>query len=388
MRMTSRRKICVVTGSRAEYGLLQWVIHDLHCNPLVELQLVVTGMHLSPEFGFTVRAIEQDGFPIAARVEMLVSSDTAVGIGKSVALGVAGLSEVYARLAPEWVVLLGDRFEILAAAQAALFANLPIAHLCGGDSTEGSMDEAVRHSVSKMAHLHFVTHDVAAQRLRQMGEDPARVHTVGSPGIDTLRREKLMGREELEAAIGCKLLARNLLITFHPETLEPAASAVHFQSLLDALTALGPGVGLFFTLPNADAGGRELIRMIERFVAEHANARAFASLGQRRYLSLMALADAIVGNSSSGFYEAPSLKRPTVNIGDRQKGRLAADSVFTVEPDTQRIGAAIRAAFLQDCSHTVNPYGDGHAAERIVQELMAVPQPRALLKKHFHLREH
>ncbi|MEK6806060.1 MAG: UDP-N-acetylglucosamine 2-epimerase [Pseudomonadota bacterium] len=383
--MTALRKICVVTGSRAEYGLLQRVIHDLHKDPAVELQLVVTGMHLSPEFGLTVRVIEQDGFPISDRVEMLLSSDTPVGIGKSVGMGVMAFSETFVRRTPDWVLLLGDRFEILAAAQGALFTQRPIAHLCGGDSTEGSLDEACRHAITKMAHLHFVSNAQAQRRVLQMGEDPARVFNVGSPGLDTLRQQQLLDRKTLEVALDCPLRARNLLITFHPDTLAPGSSVAEFQQLLDALDAIGPDVGLFFTLPNADAGGRGLIRMVEVYTAARPNARAYASLGQQRYLSLAALADAVVGNSSSGFYEVPSLKRPTVNIGDRQKGRLAADSVLSVAPQKVAIEQAIHKAFTLDCSRTVNPYGDGHAAERIVRELKAVQNPQTLLKKHFHL---
>jgi UDP-N-acetylglucosamine 2-epimerase (non-hydrolysing)/GDP/UDP-N,N'-diacetylbacillosamine 2-epimerase (hydrolysing) len=383
--MAGRRRICVVTGSRAEYGLLYWLIRDLHEDPDIELQLVATGMHLSPEFGLTHRVIEEDGFRIDERVEMLVSSDTPTGVAKSIGLGVAGFADAFARLAPEIIVVLGDRFEILAAAQAALVAGIPLAHIAGGDTTEGSYDEAIRHSITKMAHLHFVTNEVAARRVRQMGEEPARIHNFGSPGIDGIRRMTLVGREELARDLECEFAARNLLITFHPVTLEPGASEKQFGALLAALGSLGPDVGLFFTMPNADTGGRRLAAMVQEFVASHSRARAYVSLGQARYLSLMAEVDAVVGNSSSGLYEAPSLKKPTVNIGDRQTGRLLAASVINCEPETDAIVAAIKAAFLLDCTNTVNPYGDGHASERIAAVLKRIPDPRALLRKRFYM---
>jgi UDP-hydrolysing UDP-N-acetyl-D-glucosamine 2-epimerase len=385
--MTAKRRICVVTGSRAEYGMLYWLIRDLHEDLEVELQLVVTGMHLSSEFGLTYKTIQEDGFFINERVEMIVSSDTPSGIAKSIGLGVIGFGDAFARLNPEIVVVLGDRFEILAAAQAALVANIPLAHIVGGDTTEGSYDEAIRHSITKMAHIHFVTNSIAAQRVRQMGENPAHIHNVGSPGIDNIRRLRLLSRDELARDLNCAFQPRNLLITFHPVTLEPTDSGKQFSTLLDALHALGNGVGLFFTKPNADTGGRRLMTMMDTFVTSHPQAWAFSSLGQLRYLSLMAQVDAIVGNSSSGLYEAPSLQKPSVNIGDRQKGRLLADSVICCAPTRQAIIAAITEAFTRDCSRAVNPYGDGDASERIAALLKGIPEPRKLLKKHFYMLE-
>lgn len=385
--MNAKRRICVVTGSRAEYGLLYWIIHDLHRDPDLVMQLVVTGMHLAPEFGLTVQEIERDRFPISERVEMLVSSDTPQGVAKSIGLGVIGFADAFARLKPDIVVLLGDRFEMLAAAQAALVANLTIAHIAGGDTTEGAFDEAIRHGITKMAHLHFVTNEVAARRVRQMGENPAMVHVVGSPGLDYLRRMKLFDRATLTQELGCRFRAHNLLVTFHPATLEPGAATHQFQALLDALSDLGNDFGLFLTKPNADTGGRTLAAMLDSWVAERPNAWTFTSLGQQRYLSLMAQVDAVVGNSSSGLYEAPSLRKPTVNIGDRQRGRLAADSVVHCEPTRAAIGAAIAEALIRDCSRTVNPYGEGCASEQITAVLKAIPDPRALLKKHFHMLE-
>lgn len=385
--MAQKRRICVVTGSRAEYGLLYWLIHDLAHDPEIEFQLVVTGAHLSPEFGRTVQVIEDDGFPIAEQVEMLVSSDKPVGIAKSIGLGVMGFGEAFDRLRPDIVVLLGDRFEIFAAAQAALVLNIPVAHIAGGDTTEGSIDEAMRHSITKMAHIHFVTNEQAAKRVCQLGEDPASVHVVGSPGLDNLRRLELWDRSRLEQELGWRFRKRNLLVTFHPVTLEPDSARNQLGALLEALASLGSHFGVFFTRPNSDAGGRTFSQMIDAWAAGRENVSISTSLGQLRYLSLMAQMDAVVGNSSSGLYEAPSLGLPTVNIGDRQRGRLASDSVIHCEPTAVAIRSAIDEALLRDCSGTVNPYGDGQSTERIIAELKRVREPQRLLKKRFYTME-
>ncbi len=380
----AKRRICVVTGSRAEYGLLSGVMRGLQQEEDLELQVLVTGMHLSPEFGMTWQIIEKDGFPIDAKVEMLLSSDSPVGIAKSVGLGTMGCAEAFERLRPDLLVVLGDRFEILAAAQAALVARIPIAHIAGGDTTEGAFDEAIRHSVTKMSHLHLVTNEDAARRVRQLGEDPAHVHVVGSPGIDNIRSMTRLSKSELASDLGFTFREKNLLVTFHPVTLETFSAMQQFQELLDALESMGEEVGVIFTKPNADTDGRVIIRMTDDYVASHPNARAYTSLGQLRYLSLMAQVDVVVGNSSSGLYEAPSLGKPTVNIGDRQKGRLQATSVLNCRAAADEIVAAIREAFTRDCSGTVNPYGDGYSSERIVKLIKEMNDPQALLKKHFH----
>ena len=380
----AKRKVCVVTGSRAEYGLLQPVMQGIKDDIDLELQIIATGMHLSPEFGLTWREIEADGFSIDAKVETLLSSDSPVGIAKSVGLGVIGCAEALERLRPDFLLLLGDRFEILAAAQAALVARIPVAHLAGGDTTEGAFDEAIRHSITKMSHLHFVTNEDAARRVRQLGENPDHVHTVGSPGIDQIRNLELLTREQLEESLGLAFRAKNLLVTFHPATLEDTPASVQFQVLLDALDTLGDGVGLIFTKPNADTDGRALIGLIDAFVAQRSNAHAFTSLGQLRYLSTIAQVDAVVGNSSSGLYEVPSFGKPTVNIGDRQRGRLQASSVLNCPAASGEIAASIRAALQMDCSGAVNPYGDGRSALRIITLLKQVAAPQALLKKTFY----
>ncbi len=384
--MSTSRKIAVVTGSRAEYGLLYWVLHDLRAASQVELQLIVTGMHLSPEFGLTVKEIERDGFVIARRVEMLVSSDTPGGIAKSMALGIIGMSDALEQLRPDVVLVLGDRFEILAAVQACLVHNIPVAHIAGGDTTEGAFDESMRHAITKMSHIHFVTNELSAQRVRQLGEDPRHVHVVGNPGLDHLKRLKLLDREALGESLGAPLAKRNLLITFHPVTLEPDESERQFGELLAALDRLDSETSLWFTRPNADTGGRALSAALDIWAAQRPQrVHVHASLGQLRYLSLMARVDAVVGNSSSGLYEAPSFRVPTVNIGDRQRGRLSTASVVNCAPEREAIAAAIAQALTLDCSAVVSPYGDGSAAARIVNVLAGLPPRADMLKKHFHL---
>ncbi len=379
----SRKNICVVTGGRAEYGILYWLLRTIRDDHDLALQIIATGMHLSPEFGSTYKVIEADGFTIDAKVEMLLSSDTPVGITKSIGLGVIGFADALERLKPDILVLVGDRFEILAAAQAALIARIPIAHIAGGDTTEGAFDEAIRHSITKMSHLHFVTNELAMQRVRQLGENPDYIFNVGSPGIDYIKRLHLMDRTALQEVLGFHFRQKNLLITFHPTTLDLQPTSEQFKALLDALDLIGNEVGMIFTMPNADTEGRVIIRLIEDYSLSRPNVRAYKSLGQKLYLSTVAQVDAVVGNSSSGLYEVPSLGKPTVNIGDRQKGRLQADSVLNCAPHKEAILEAIREAFQKDCSHVVNPYGDGHSSSKIVAILKRPFIFNDLLKKHF-----
>jgi UDP-N-acetylglucosamine 2-epimerase (non-hydrolysing)/GDP/UDP-N,N'-diacetylbacillosamine 2-epimerase (hydrolysing) len=340
-------------------------------------------MHLVPEFGFTYREIEADGFRIDAKIDMLLAGDTAAAAAKSMGVGVVGFVDAFQRLSPDLVMLLGDRFEALAAAGTALVMGIPIAHISGGDVTEGAFDDGIRHAITKMAHLHFTASAQSAARVRQMGEDPARVFAVGDPGLDSLRTMKLLTRAALERDLGFNFRTRNLLVTFHPVTLDRAPSTRQFAVLLEALAALGPDVGLLFTKPNADPEGRALIAMLDNFAKQHANAAAFASLGHRRYLSAMAVCDAVVGNSSSGLLEAPSLRKPAVNIGTRQAGRLRAKSVIDCAVEVGAIKRAIAKAFVMRVGTIANPYGDGHAAERIVRILKRVGDPASLLRKSF-----
>lgn len=379
------RKICVVTGTRAEYGLMRWVMQGIKDDSELTLNVIVTGMHLSPEFGLTYREIEKDGFHIDRKVEMLTSSDTSVGIAKSMGLGLIGFADALNELNPDLIVVLGDRFEIFAAVAAALVARIPVAHLHGGEATEGAFDEAFRHSITKMSHLHFVAAEEYRKRVIQLGEQPERVFLVGGLGIDNIKRMQLLGRAELEASLDFKLGAKNLLITFHPVTLETSTAKDQLAELLGALESL-EDTQLFFTMPNADTDGRALIKMVEQFVARHPNARAYASLGQLRYLSCIAQMDGVVGNSSSGLAEVPSFKKGTVNIGDRQRGRLQAASVINCEPTRKSIEAALKklysTAFQMSLSQIQNPYGEGGASQRIVQVLQGHPLD-GILKKSF-----
>ncbi len=382
--MTARpTRVCVVTGTRAEYGLLRPVMRLIQASPRLSLVTAVTGMHLAAQFGETWREIAADGFAIDARVDMLLASDTPEAVTKSLGLATISFAEAFARLAPDVVMLLGDRFELLAAAQAALIARIPVAHISGGDRTEGAMDEAIRHAITKMSHLHFVTNVEAARRVRQLGEDPARIVHSGNPGLDDLAAMSLLSRAEVESRLGLPLGKPTFLVTFHPVTLDEAPAAEPFAELLAALDRF-PEASLVFTYPNADTFGQAIIRDMEAYVARRANAVARRSLGQLLYWSVMAACDAVIGNSSSGLLEAPSLGKPCVNIGDRQRGRMRAATTLDCPPTRDAIAAAIAAALGLDCRGTVNPYGKGDAAKIIVESLEALADPRALLKKTFH----
>lgn len=380
------RKICVVTGTRAEYGLLMPVMQRIRATAGLELQIVATGMHLSPEFGLTFRDIESDGFRIDRKVEMLLSSDTPSGVAKSMGLGLIGFGETLQQLQPDLMLVLGDRYEIFSAVAAALVARIPVAHVHGGETTEGAFDEALRHSITKMSHLHFVAAAEYRDRVIQLGEQPDRVFLVGGLGIDNIKNMKLMDRAELEASLDFKLGPRNLLVTFHPVTLENATSAEQMAELLAALDEL-KDTHLIFTMPNADTDGRVLFDMIRQFVSTHSNARVYASLGQRRYLSCIQHVDGVVGNSSSGLAEVPSFHKGTVNIGDRQRGRLKAESVIDCLPERMAISAALQQMsspeFQAMLPRVKNPYGEGGASEKVVEILRGHPLA-GLLKKSFH----
>lgn len=380
------RKICFVTGTRAEFGLLRLLMQEVQSAPCLELQVIATGMHLSPEFGLTYVEVEHAGFKIDAKVEMLLSADTPTAVTKSMGLGLIGFADAISRLSPDLIVVLGDRFEILAAASAALIAGIPVAHLHGGETTEGAFDEAIRHSITKMSHLHFVAAEDYRRRVIQLGEHPERVFLVGGLGIDVIKETTLLDREALEASLDFKLGPKNLLITFHPVTLEGASSR---QQMSELLTALGEltDTNLIFTKPNADTGGRELAAMVDAFVACHGNARVYASLGQLRYLSCMRYVDGVVGNSSSGLAEAPSMGIGTINIGDRQKGRLSASSVINCRPTVDSIRGALDtlydSSFRSNLVQTINPYGNGGASKKIV-EVLSTLSIDDLLKKSFY----
>lgn len=382
--MSEPRRICVVTGGRADYGLLQWVMHDIRAADDLELQLVATGSHLEVGFNMTADQIEADGFEIDARVPLVLEADGPGDTVRAMARCLTGVSDALEALGPDLLLVLGDRYEILAAAQAALIQGVPVAHIAGGDTTEGAFDESIRHALTKMAHIHLVTNDPSARRVRQLGEAPDRIHVVGSPGLDQLRRRPLLDRAALEAALGRPLGARNILVTFHPVTLTADRGQGEFEALMTALDALPRDVVKWITRPNADPGHRAIEEALDLWARDRPDVRVFASLGQLRYLSLMAQVDAVVGNSSSGLYEAPSVGVPTVDIGDRQKGRLAAASVIRCAAQADAIAAAVEAAFQLDCAGVVNPYGDGFSAGRIIQVLRQAPPRAALLAKTFH----
>lgn len=381
------RKICVLTGTRAEYGLLRWLMADIKADPQLDLQIIVTGAHLSPEFGLTYQEIEADGFHIDRKVEMLLSSDTPIGITKSMGLALLGYADALAELQPDILVILGDRYETFCAAAAALVAKIPVAHLHGGEITEGAFDDALRHAISKLSHLHFVATEDYRRRVIQLGEAPERVFAVGGLGVDGILRQPLLDKSALELALGLRFARRNLLVTYHPATLEASSPAAQMKELLAALEALEDTL-VIFTLPNADTGGRILISMIEAFVAAHPDrAKAYASLGQQRYLSCLRFVDAVVGNSSSGILEAPSFGIGTIDIGDRQRGRLKAASVIECPPERREISKALEKLYSPDfitrLNTVENPYGVGGASSGILGVLREHPLD-ALIQKRFY----
>ena len=386
--MMAKRKICVVTGTRAEYGLLRWVIDGIFNSCSLELQLIATGMHLSPEFGLTVQEIEADGYHIDRKVEMLLSSDTPVGITKSMGLGMIGFADALNDLQPDLVLLLGDRFEAFVAASSALVAQVPVAHLHGGETTEGAIDEAMRHSITKMSHLHFVATEEYANRVIQLGEDPQKVFRVGGLGVDSIARLPLLDRAELESVIDFQLKSKNFLITFHPVTLEKNTSSQQIEELLGVLSSFKE-IGMIFTMPNADTDGRIVREKIVKFCRSNDNAKAFESLGQLRYLSCVSQVDAVIGNSSSGLAEVPSFKKATINIGDRQKGRLKAASVIDCSPTSSSIRSAIKMLFSDSFQEQLmgvkNPYGEAGASLKIVRTLEEYCFSELLKKPFFNL---
>ena len=387
---SEKLKICVVTGTRAEYGLFYPLLKLLQNDAAFQSQILVTGMHLSPEFGLTYKEIEKDGFEISEKVECLLSSDTRWGITKSTGLAMIGFADAFQRLNPDKVVVLGDRFETFAAATAAYLAKIPIAHLHGGETTEGATDEALRHAITKMAYLHFVSTETYRNRIIQLGEEPHRVFTVGAIGLDNIVQMPLLDKKTLSDSINFDVTnAPYALITFHPVTLENNTAAQQFSELLQALDTQ-KDLKLIFTLPNADTDGRVIIELIEQFVAKNPQkARAYTSLGQLRYLSAVKHADFVIGNSSSGIIEAPSFHIPTVNIGDRQKGRLQSLTVIDALPTFASIQTAIQKArsetFKKACLGFDNIYGSGDTAKKIIELLRQYAVVSSLKKTFFDL---
>lgn len=379
-----KRKIAVFTGTRAEYGLLYWLMKDIQASEKLELQVIVSGMHFSSEFGETWKLIEQDGFTIDAKVEMLLSSNTPVGVVKSMGLGTIGFADALDRLRPDALVVLGDRFEALAIVQAAHIMRIPIVHLHGGEITEGAVDDAIRHAITKLSNLHFVAAEPYRNRVIQMGEDPSTVFNVGAIGLDHLKRSQMMSLEKLSASLNFKLREPYLVVTYHPVTLLDEDPTESFKALLSALDQL-PEYQIILTYPNADSGGRAIIPLLEEYAQRQAErVLAIPSLGFKRYLSAIFKAAAVVGNSSSGIIEVPSFGIPTVNIGTRQQGRIAADSVLHCAPSSTEIAATLKKAldpeFAHVCKSTRNPYGQGNVSSTITKELESRPVP---IHKHF-----
>jgi UDP-hydrolysing UDP-N-acetyl-D-glucosamine 2-epimerase len=383
------RKIAVVTGTRADYGLLYWIIKDIHDDPGLQLQLIVTGMHLSPEFGLTVNVIEGDGFPVAEKVDMLLSSNTAGSVAVSMGLGMIGFAKAFERLEPDVVVALGDRFEVFSAVCAAIPLNIPVAHIHGGEGTEGTMDELYRHAITKMSHLHFTSTAEYRKRVIQMGERPEHVFCFGAPGLDSIARLPLLAKDYLIKELGIPEGMRIGVVTYHPSTLEDVSLKDQTEEVLSALENF-PTVFWVLTYSNADTGGKLIIETMKKFTRNKAHkTKMFASLGQIRYLSLLKYADVMVGNSSSGMIEAPAFKLPVVNIGERQRGRIRAKNIIDVNKcQKARLIRAIRKAlsveFRKSLMRMKNPYAqDGNASKKIVETLKSFNKKDVIMTKSF-----
>ncbi len=381
----NKRRICVVTGTRAEYGLLYWLMKEIQDDHELDLQIIVTGMHLSSEFGLTYKKIEEDGFQIDEKVEMLLSSDTPVAIAKSIGLGVIGFADSLARLKPDILVVLGDRFEVFAAAQAAMSARIPIAHIHGGETTEGAIDEAIRHAITKMSHFHFTAAEPYRKRVIQLGEAPKMVINYGAPGLDTIKKIKLLDKVAFESAIDFRVGHLSFLLTYHPVTLSTEGSEQPFNELLNAIEHFSEAK-IIFTKTNADTAGRVINQKIDEYAEKRPNrVKVFTSMGQLLYLSAIKNMDIVLGNSSSGIVEAPALHKPTVNVGMRQQGRIRADSIIDCEENEQAIVNAIKKGLSPEFQSIVKNvkslYGQGNTSFKIKEYLKNVSLQNVLMKK-------
>jgi GDP/UDP-N,N'-diacetylbacillosamine 2-epimerase (hydrolysing) len=380
------RKICIITGTRAEYGLLYWLMKEVGLDNNLELQIIATGMHLSSEFGNTYQQIERDGFIINKKVDMLLSSDSEVGIAKSMGLGMIGFADAFNDLSPDLIVVLGDRFEIFSSVSVAMVAKIPVAHLHGGESTEGVIDESIRHSITKMSHLHFAATEEYKNRIIQLGERPNKVFNVGGLGVDNISKLKLLCKADFENTIDFSLGEKSIMVTFHPVTLENSTAKDQFQELLNSIDKL-ENTKIIFTKANSDTNGRVINSMIDDYVAIHDNSIAFTSMGQLNYLSALQFVDVVVGNSSSGLLEAPSFNIATIDIGDRQKGRIKADSVISCKSTEEAVDNAFRKSFSEDfqgvVNGTQNPYGSGGASKLII-DIIKNYDLNGILKKDFY----
>ncbi len=379
------RTIGVVTVARSDYGIYRPVLQALAARDDVNLQLYVGGMHLAERFGSTVGEIEQDGFPIAERVDFLADEDTPLAVAESIGRGVIGFAGAFTRSRPDLLVVLGDRFEMFAAAVAALPLGIPLAHIHGGELTEGAIDDAMRHAITKLSHLHFVSTEAYAARVRQLGEEDWRVTVSGAPALDAFVGFEPLDASALEKQFGISFAQRTLLVTFHPETLEPEQTETHARAVIEAVGE--SGLDAVFTYPNADSGNGRLVELFEAAAASSARLSIVRNFGGAAYFSVLSLVAAMVGNSSSGLLEAPSFRLPVVNVGSRQRGRVRAENVIDVEAQQPEISAAIALAtspeFRGSLDGLVNPYGDGHAAARIVEVLTTIPIDDRLRRKRF-----
>ena len=385
------RKICVFTGTRADYGIMSRLVHLIDKDPDLQLQIIATNMHLSPEFGMTYKEIENDGFKIDKKVEMMLSSDTATGTVKSMGLALIGFADALEDLKPDLAVILGDRYEMLAAAEACLINKVPIAHIAGGAISEGAYDDAIRHSITKMSHLHFTETDEYRKRVIQLGEHPDRVWSTGALGVNNIRNEQIMPLSELESSLDFHLGEKFLLITFHPVTMENATAAEQCENLLTALREVNREYQLLFTLPNSDTDGRVIIQKIKDYVSKNSD-RAFAitSLGKRRYYSALKYTTAVIGNSSSGLIEAPSFNIPTLNIGNRQQGRTRGETVIdvpaTLEGMREGLKIALSHEFIAKCKTATNPYEKANTLETIFNTIKTYPLENLVQKSFYDLK--
>ena len=379
-------KICIVSAIRSDYDLLAPIIKKMNRDKDFEVKLVVTGAHMSPEFGLTYKNIEQDGIVIHKKIEMLLSSDTPCGISKSMGMAMMGFGEYFSENEFDVLMVLGDRYETLAVCCAAMNARIPIIHLYGGETTQGAIDESVRHAISKMSNLHFTSTKEYRDRVIQMGESPDRVYCVGAMGVENVMNTPLMSRDELSKSLDMDLCNPYALVTFHPVTLENNSSQEQITELLKIFDKL-KCMQFVVTLANADADGRVINKMVEEYARTHKNVHVYASLGMVRYLSAIKYSECVIGNSSSGLIEVPSFKIPTINIGDRQKGRIQAESVINCEPNydsmLRAINMAMSDSFKKNINNVVNPYGDGNTSEKVI-EIIKQHKDKFNLKKKFY----
>lgn len=385
------KKICVVTGTRAEYGALKPLLDEIESAPDLKLQLISTGSHLSPEFGYTQNQIDLDGFQVLKKIEILLSSDSPVGVSKAMGLAQISFAEAFDELQPDIILIIGDRYELLPVASVANVARIPIAHMSGGEITEGAIDEQIRHALTKLSHLHFTAMKEYSNRVIQMGEQPSRVFTVGEIGLDNILNMTLLDRKEFEKSINCKLKKKNLLFTYHPVTSDPVEQTLaEFREILSAFDEQDDTL-IIFTKANADVGGRAINNIIDEYCATHKdNAIVFASLGQLRYLSALKFVDAVVGNSSSGIWEVPSFQTATINIGDRQKGRVMASNTISIRANRDELLLALEKIQADDFMHsllyTKNPYGSGNSSRKVVEILRNIDLSQLSNKSFYDIK--